>query len=87
VKFDDFLNGALIDAKGNYGQFIDANGAWRRFFPGDDYFLGLANRQLAAAGDTPIVWPFAQQNAAQKVQALLDAEGISQITTAWKPMG
>jgi Restriction endonuclease fold toxin 5 len=87
VKFDDFLNGALIDAKGNYGQFIDANGAWKGFFPGDDYFRGLAARQLAAAGDTPIVWPFAQQDAAAKVQQLLLDDGITQITTVWKPMG
>jgi Restriction endonuclease fold toxin 5 len=87
VKFDDFLNGALVDAKGNYAQFIDANGAWRGFFPGDDYFRGLAARQLAAAGDTPIVWPFAQQEAAAKVRDLLLNDGITQITVVWKPMG
>jgi hypothetical protein len=87
VKFDDFLNGALIDAKGNYGQFIDASGDWRRFFPGDSYFMGIADKQIAAAGNTPIVWPFAQQSAALKVEELLRDNGITQITAVWKPIG
>lgn len=87
VKFDDFLNGAVVDAKGDYGQFLLPNGDWKGFFPGDNYFLGLANRQLAAAGDTPIVWPFAQENAADKVRELLQESGITQIRVIWKPMG
>ena len=86
VKFDGFLNGALIDAKGDYGQFILPNGEWKGFFPGDGYFLGAAARHMTAAGDTPIVWPFAQAEAAEKVGELLRTNGITQIACIWKPV-
>jgi hypothetical protein len=87
IKFDDFANGALIDAKGNYGQFLLPDGQWKSFFPGDARFLEMAERQMTAAGDSPIVWKFAQQNAAEKVAQVLEDNGITQITAIWVPMG
>ncbi|AWG50384.1 Tox-REase-5 domain-containing protein [Mycobacteroides abscessus] len=46
-KFDDFKNGALIDAKGDYAQFLEPNGQWKHWFPGDKEFLKLATEQIA----------------------------------------
>jgi hypothetical protein len=32
-KFDDFVNGALIDAKGDFRQFLLPNGEWESTTP------------------------------------------------------
>jgi PPE family/Restriction endonuclease fold toxin 5 len=87
TKFDDFADGALIDAKGDYGQFLLPNGDWKSFFPGDANFLSQAFRQTEAAGQIPVHWVFAQQQVAEKVAALLEANGYTNITVIWQPMG
>jgi hypothetical protein len=86
-KFDGFVNGALIDAKGDYGQFLLPNGQWESFFPGDSHFLDLAAAQSGAAASIPIYWVFAQQNVADYVAALLRVAKYYNITCVWKPMG
>ncbi len=87
TKFDDFADGALIDAKGDFGQFLLLNGDWKSFFPGDANFLSQAFRQTEAAGQIPIHWVFAQEQVAEKVAALLEANGYTNITVIWQPMG
>jgi PPE-repeat protein len=87
TKFDDFADGALIDAKGDFGQFLLPNGDWKSFFPGDANFLSQAFRQTEAAGQIPIHWVFAQEQVAEKVAALLEANGYTNITVIWQPMG
>lgn len=87
TKFDDFTDGALVDAKGDFGQFLLPNGDWKSFFPGDANFLSQAFRQTEAAGQIPIHWVFAQEQVAEKVAALLEANGYTSITVIWQPMG
>ena len=87
TKFDDFADGALIDAKGDFGQFLLPNGDWKSFFPGDANFLSQAFRQTEAAGQIPIHWVFAQEQVAEKVAALLEANGYTNITVIWQAMG
>ena len=85
VKFDNFANGMLIDAKADYQQFVD-KGAWDTWFQGDQKFLADAFRQTQAAGGTPIQWVFLQQPMAQRIARLLEENGITNINVVWKPM-
>jgi hypothetical protein len=75
VKFDGFKYGKLLDAKG-FGY------AWRLNIESHKYgiasrLLAQADRQLAAAGDTPIQWRFAEKKAAAIVKDLLFKNGIA----------
>jgi hypothetical protein len=48
---------------------------------------GKAFRETEAAGQIPIHWVFAQEQVAEKVAALLEANGYTNITVIWQPMG
>ena len=85
VKFDDFANGVLIDAKADYQQFV-TKGAWDTWFQGDSQFLKWAVDQSAAAGDTPIQWVFLQREMADRISVLLTENGFTNINVVWKPM-
>lgn len=85
VKFDDFLNGVLIDAKADYQQFVD-KGVWDTWFQGDSKFLKQAIDQSAAVGDTPIQWVFMQREMADRIRTLLLENGFTNINVVWKPM-
>lgn len=85
VKFDDFANGALVDAKGNYGQFIDqSTGQWKNWFRGDDALLEQAGRQVTVSNGTPIQWSFAEKSTADLVRRMLQDE-YPQINVVWVP--
>ncbi|WP_123028360.1 Tox-REase-5 domain-containing protein [Mycolicibacterium stellerae] len=85
VKFDDFANGMLIDAKADYQQFVD-KGVWDTWFQGDSKFLKAAVDQSTAAGDTPIQWVFMQREMADRISTLLTENGFTNIDVVWKPM-
>lgn len=59
----------LLDAKGRYEQFLDADGKWHGFF-GDQPGTGLermlddARRQVDAAGGRPVQWWCLEERAA-----------------------
>jgi RHS repeat-associated protein len=79
VKFDGFANGVLQEAKGpGYSNFI-RNGNFQPWFRGADDLAAQAQRQVAAAGGTPIRWSVAEADAAAAIRNLLNQRGISGI--------
>lgn len=84
VKFDGFAKGVLIDAKSNYAQFVK-DGQFRSWFSGADSLVAQAQRQLSAAGGTPIQWRFAEEAAANATRALFQQRGISGISIVHVP--
>jgi RHS repeat-associated protein len=79
VKFDGFVGGTLIDAKGaGYANFV-RNGEFVDWFRGGDALVEQAQRQVQAAGGTPIQWHFAESAAAGAAQKLLKEAGVSGI--------
>ncbi|MDV8022205.1 Tox-REase-5 domain-containing protein [Rhodococcus sp. IEGM 1330] len=77
VAFDGFKDGVLIDAKGlGYEGHIDENGNWKPYFTGDKAMVDQAERQLSAAGDTPIEWRVADERAANAIRSTLREAGI-----------
>lgn len=86
VAFDGFRDGKLSDAKGpGYEQFLDENGEWKPFFKGADTLVDQARRQLAAAGDTPVEWVVAEEQAADAMERMLDAADITEIEITYVP--
>ena len=75
VEFDGFNGRALLDAKGARYEFLlkEKNAHWST--AGRELLL-QAERQLGAAGNTPIEWHFAEEEAASAVRALFRKEGI-----------
>jgi hypothetical protein len=79
VKFDSLVDGVLIDAKGpGYAKFVK-DGRFVPWFTGADDLVSQAQRQLAAAGGTPIRWPVAEPEAIVAIRALFRSRGISGI--------
>jgi hypothetical protein len=87
VKFDGFADGTLLDAKGpGYEQFVDASsGSFKPWYRGADQLVQQAERQLLAAGDTPITWHVAEGRAASAIEDLLAENGIGGIVVTWTP--
>jgi len=87
VKFDGFANGALQEAKGpGYATFV-RNGQFVPWFRGADALAGQAERQVAAAGGTPIDWSVAEPSAATAIRNLFAERGISGIGVSYVPPG
>ena len=70
VEFDGFQNGELLDAKGlGYANLIPAE--WST---AAKQLEDAADRQLEAAGSTPIHWIFAEEEAARAARKIIPAE-------------
>ncbi|MBS6332302.1 Tox-REase-5 domain-containing protein [Cutibacterium avidum] len=70
VEFDGFQNGELLDAKGlGYANLIPAE--WST---ADEQLRDAADRQLEAAGSTPIHWIFAEEEAAREASEIIPAK-------------
>lgn len=81
VKFDGFdtARGVLLDAKGpGYATFV-RDGQFRPWYNGADSMAAQAQRQLGAAGGTPIEWHFAEEAAANATRNLFQSRGIEGI--------
>lgn len=77
VKFDGIANGVLLEAKGpGYASFV-RNGSFQPWFSGAKGLVSQAQRQLAAAGGSPIQWHFVEEAAANATRALFQQRGIS----------
>lgn len=86
VAFDGFAEGTLLDAKGpGYENFLDENGEWKPFFEGQEELVNQAQRQLDAAGDTPVEWRVAEERAAEAIDRLLDGAGLGDIEVVHVP--
>lgn len=70
VEFDGYQNGELLDAKGlGYANLIPAE--WST---AAKQLEDAADRQLEAAGSTPIHWIFAEEEAAREARKIIPAE-------------
>lgn len=83
VSYDDckWTNGILFEIKGEglaklTNDLPDVMG---------DKFIYQATRQLAASGGRPVVWIFAEQEAALFARELFDDEGLWRITVGYIP--
>jgi hypothetical protein len=88
VKFDGYLNGVLVDAKGpGYARFVtDATqGEFQSWWRGKDALLNEAIRQTAAAGSWPIEWHVAESTAYEAIKNLLSNNGITGIQVIFTP--
>ena len=87
VKFDGFKNGILMEAKGNYSQFVNkTTGKFQTWFNGKESLISQANRQLNAANGTKIQWFFNDEVSLNAVKDLFKNEGITDIELILKPM-
>ncbi len=86
VKFDGFKDGVLVEAKGNYSNFIDKSGNFYEWFNGKESLLNQANRQLAAAGGIKIQWYFNDEVSMNAVKKLFFGNNIESIEFILKPM-
>lgn len=84
VKFDDFADGVLIEAKARYAQFVKG-GRFRSWFRGWKGFIRQAGRQRAAANGTFIQWRFSEKAAANATRALFEEWKISGIDIVHVP--
>ena len=87
VKFDGFNagRGVLLDAKGpGYATFVK-DGQFRPWYNGADSMAAQAQRQLGAAGGTPIEWHFAEEAAANATRNLFQSRGIEGISVFHSP--
>jgi hypothetical protein len=87
VKFDGYSGGTLIDAKGpGYAKFVDKKtGTFHPWYQGSQDLLDQASRQTQAAGNTPIEWHVAEEEAANSIRALLQDAGYHSITVKHVP--
>ena len=70
VEFDGFQNGELLDAKGlGYEKLLTAEWSTAR-----GPLRDAADRQLEAAGSTPIHWIFAEEGAAREAREIIPAK-------------
>jgi hypothetical protein len=74
-----------MDAKGSgYVNFVK-NGEFQAWWDGAEGFVQQAQRQLGAAGGTPIQWHFAEEVAANATKALFQQRGINGIEIIFTP--
>ncbi len=85
TKFDGFLDGNLLDAKGRYNQFLNPDGSWRSWARAPDDLLAQAQRQTDAAGGTPITWHVMEPEAAAAIQRLMRENGFGNIVVVHTP--
>lgn len=83
VTFDGAIDGALIEVKGHYAQFIDKeNGEFLEWFPG---FGKQARAQLEAAEGAPVKWYFAEEEVANLARKFFDKNGLGSIEVIFVP--
>jgi len=86
VKFDGYQNGVLLDAKANYGQFVDnTTGQFADWFTGQNKMVTQAQNQVTAANGNPIQWVFQEESAANATRTLLNDKQISGIEVVHAP--
>ena len=71
----DAVREVFPDAKGYYAQFV-SNGEFVPWFSGQQSLVSQAQRQLAAAGNSPVQWVFAEPETATAVTHLLRNNNI-----------
>lgn len=79
VDFDGFKDGVLLEIKGPGYRKLLQKMHGKEWFDGVDDMIAQANRQLNAAGSTPIRWHFAEQEVAGFIRKLFQDKGLDGI--------
>jgi len=87
TKFDGFENGKLIEAKDNYGSFLDKKGEWQWWFKvgkngdksGFDALMDEARTQERISQETgsPLEWRVSSPQVQQAIQKSFTEQGIN----------
>jgi Restriction endonuclease fold toxin 5 len=78
VVFDGYSNGALIDAKDRYAQFINKDGSgFNEWFRGQDGLRDEAIRQEQAANGAPVEWRFSDKNTGKFFESWMTENGFN----------
>ena len=86
VKFDGYKDGMLIEAKGDYSNFVNKKtGEFFDWFSGKESLISQANRQMIAAGGTGIQWYFNDSTSMEAVKSLFSGQ-VYGIDFILKPM-
>lgn len=86
VKFDGMKEGALVEAKGKYAQFINSEtNEFYHWFSGKQSLIDQASRQIEASEGASIEWYFAEEKTRMAVEKLFKEQGITGITLIYKP--
>lgn len=86
VKFDGFKDGVLIEAKGNYSNFVNkSTGSFYDWFKGKESLISQANRQISVANGVKIRWYFNDPVSMEAVKKLLNGK-VHGIEFVLKPM-
>lgn len=83
VKFDGYRNGTLIEAKGNYYNFVNKDGKFYSWFKGKDSLLDQASRQTIAADGIAIEWYVQSEKSYNAISNIL--QGYDNIAVIFKP--
>ncbi len=87
VKFDGYKDGVLIEAKGNYFNFVNKNsGEFYKWFDGKKSLVNQANRQISVANGITIKWYFNDEISMNAVRYLFEKESVKGIEFILKPM-
>jgi restriction endonuclease fold toxin 5 of polymorphic toxin system len=76
VDFDGFKDGVLLEVKGPGYKALLEKMQGKPWFEGLDEMLEQAERQLQAAGTTPIQWHFAEREVSALVRKLFKANSL-----------
>ncbi len=79
VDFDGFKNGVLLEVKGPGYKTLLKKMHGKPWFEGLDEMLDQADRQLKAAGSSPIQWHFAESEVAALMRKLFKANRLDRI--------
>jgi hypothetical protein len=85
VDFDGFKNGVLLEVKGPGYRELLRKMQDKPWFEGVDEMLAQADRQLKAAGSTPIQWHFAEREVADLMRKLFKENSLDGIKIVHTP--
>jgi hypothetical protein len=79
VDFDGFKNGVLLEVKGPGYKALLEKMQGKQWFEGVEDMLAQADRQLKAAGSTPIQWHFAEREVADLMRGQFQNKNLDRI--------
>ena len=76
VRFDGYKDGILLEAKGNYSNFVNKNGEFHKWFAGAESLVNQGRRQLAVAEGNSIKWFFNDSTSLEATRRLFENRNI-----------
>jgi RHS repeat-associated protein len=86
VKFDGLKGSTLVEAKGNYSNFVNKSGKFYDWFTGKEEILNQAKKQVTAAEGLPIEWHVADEASYNAFKDLFTSKQVEGITLIYDSM-